>query len=79
MSNTTAETVLNARFTMNEGRLIARIISLSERNGCSYTRLNVQAGPGGYETQIDFTGNSDALRRLDFQLAKLLLDDKETF
>jgi len=79
MSSTVDENVLTTRFTMNEGRLIARIISLAERNGCSYTRISVTAGPGGYDTEVDFTGNPDALRRLDSQLHKLLLDDKETF
>jgi hypothetical protein len=64
---------------MNDWRLLERIVGLTNRLGCAYTKLNVQAGETNYHATIDFTGPPDALRRLDAQLTRLLNDDKEMF
>jgi hypothetical protein len=70
---------MTSSFTMQDGRLIARIISLMHRFGCGYSRIDVRAGPDGYDTTIDFTGSPETLGKLDAQIHKLLSDDKETF
>lgn len=62
---------------MHDWRLLERVVGLTNRLGCAYTRVDVQAGEKYYHATIDFTGAPDALRRLDAQLARLLNDDKE--
>ena len=64
--------------TANDGRILARIIHLVHRFGCTYTRIAAQQTGKVYEIQYAFAGPSDALRRLDAQITKLLNDDKET-
>ncbi len=62
---------------MNDWRLLERVVGLTNRLGCAYTRVEVHAGSEHYHATIDFTGAPDALRRLDAQLTRLLNDDKE--
>ena len=62
---------------MHDWRLLERVIGLTNRLGCAYTRVDVRAGSEHYHATIDFIGAPDALRRLDAQLTRLLRDDKE--
>jgi glycine cleavage system regulatory protein len=62
---------------MHDWRLLERIVGLTNRLGCAYTSVNVNAGGSLYHATIEFTGPTDALRRLDAQLTRLLNDDKE--
>ncbi len=62
---------------MHDWRLLERVVGLTNRLGCAYTRLDVKAREPNYHATIDFVGAPDALRRLDAQLARLLNDDKE--
>jgi hypothetical protein len=62
---------------MHDWRLLERIVGLTNRLGCAYTRVDVRAGESHYHATIDFVGPPDALRRLDAQLSRLLNDDKE--
>jgi hypothetical protein len=62
---------------MHDWRLLERIVGLTNRLGCAYTRVDVRAGEAHYHATIDFVGPPDALRRLDAQLSRLLNDDKE--
>ena len=62
---------------MHDWRLLERVIGLTSRLGCAYTRVDVRAGGEQYHATIDFVGTPEALRRLDLQLARLLNDDKE--
>lgn len=64
--------------TANDGRLLARIIHLAHRFGCTYTKAASVRRDGGYAMEFAFTGDVDALRRLDAQITKLLDDDRET-
>jgi len=67
-------------FTMRDGRVLARIIHLAHRFGCSYTRLDAQrnGADSGYEATIELHGPEDALRRLKVQVNKLINDDHFT-
>lgn len=58
-------------------RLLARIINLAHRFGCSYDHLFANRCGGAYVAAIALTGPADALRRLRSQITKLLNDDKE--
>jgi hypothetical protein len=64
--------------TANDGRLLARIIHLAHRFGCTYTRVAARHTGAAYQLEFAFAGPSDALRRLDAQITKLLDDDRET-
>ncbi|HTX56869.1 MAG TPA: hypothetical protein VMD47_07175 [Candidatus Acidoferrales bacterium] len=64
--------------TAYDGRLLARIIHLAHRFGCTYTRAASERTGVAYRMEFAFAGPSDALRRLDAQITKLLDDDKET-
>jgi hypothetical protein len=65
-------------FTMYDARLLARIIHLAHRFGCTYTRIEAQASSGVYTATIELDGPSVPLRRLSAQIQKLLTIDKET-
>jgi len=67
---------MKADVKMRDGRLLARIINLAHRFGCSYTHVDAKAQSDGYIATIQLKGNPDALRRLSLQLNKLLADDK---
>ncbi len=62
---------------MHDWRLLERVVGLTNRLGCAYTRVDVRADAEHYHATIDFVGAPDALRRLDAQLKRLLNDDKE--
>ena len=66
-------------FTMRDGRVLARIINLAHRFNCGYSAIDVQPAGDAFATRIDFTGASDALRRFELQLTKLLETEKEIF
>lgn len=58
-------------------RLVARIINLAHRFGCSYDDLLARRHDDTYVAAIELTGPTDALRRLGAQINKLIDDDKE--
>jgi hypothetical protein len=62
---------------LHDWRLLERIVGLTNRLGCAYTRVDVRSGDSLYHATIEFAGPPDALRRLDAQLTRLLNDDKE--
>jgi hypothetical protein len=64
--------------TANDGRMLARIIHLAHRFGCTYTKVASERNGSAYQMQFAFAGPADALRRLDAQITKLLDDDRET-
>lgn len=61
----------------HDGRLLARIINLAHRFGCTYTRVASEQRGAGYRMELAFAGPRESLRRLDAQITKLLDDDKE--
>jgi glycine cleavage system regulatory protein len=80
MSNSTATHVnsathanerVQATMTLSDPRLVAKIIHLSLRHGCTYTKLRVHRSGDSYETHIEFEGPEDGLRRLRTQLEKI--------
>ncbi len=62
-----------------DGRLLARIINLTHRFGCSYTNLSARREGERYAATIELCGPADALRRLTLQLHKLNSDHEEIF
>jgi hypothetical protein len=60
-----------------DGRLLARIINLAHRFGCTYTRVASERSGNAYRLELAFAGPGEALRRLDNQITKLLDDDRE--
>jgi hypothetical protein len=69
----------SSTIAMNDSRLLARILNLAHRFGCGYTKLEAEYDGSRYVATLNLTGDADALRRLDAQIAKLLDDDKELF
>jgi hypothetical protein len=69
--------MMTLNLEMHDWRLLERVVGLTSRLGCAYTRVDVRAGDEHYFATIDFVGAPDALRRLDAQLTRLLRDDKE--
>lgn len=67
-----------AAFEAIDSRLLARVIHLAHRFGCTYTRAEAQQRDGAYRVQLHFTGPGDALARLSKQIDKLITEDKET-
>ena len=66
------------RLVTSDGRLLARIINLAHRFGCTYTRVASERQGVAFHMEMAFAGPSDAVRRLDAQITKLLDDNKET-
>jgi len=62
-----------------DGRLLARIINLAHRFGCSYTEVTARRDGDRYAATIELCGPADALRRLDLQVRKLTTDIEEIF
>lgn len=69
---------MRVELTTRDSRLVARLLNLAHRFGCSYrecaTSLKDDEAFTGF---IDFTGPPDALRRLRGQINKLIATDKE--
>lgn len=72
---------MTRRFTTCDGRIVARLIMLAARFGCSYTELTVahEATQDIWSVEITFTGPERQLQRLSAQLDKLLTYEKEIF
>jgi hypothetical protein len=64
-------------------RSLERIVGLTHRLGCAYTRVEVRAeDPAAaprtrYRAEIDFIGSPEALDRLSAQIARMLYDERE--
>ncbi len=61
--------------TASDGRMLARIIHLAHRFGCTYTKVAAERTGVAYRLEVAFAGPGDALRRLDAHITKLLDDD----
>jgi glycine cleavage system regulatory protein len=60
-------------------RLVARLINLAHRFGCSYTQLSAHRTGERYAATIEFSGPNDALERLTLQVRKLATEHEENF
>ena len=69
---------MKTALTTRDGRLLARIINLAHRFGCSYSTLSAQHDGANSAATIELCGPADALRRLTLAINKLITDDKET-
>ena len=64
-------------------RSLERIVGLTHRLGCAYTRVEVHAEDTAaaprtrYRAEIDFIGSPEALSRLSAQITRLLTDERE--
>jgi len=56
---------------------VERIVGLTHRLGCRYTRIEVQETERAYLAEIDFEGPPDGLRRLRAQLNRLLDHERQ--
>ena len=63
---------------VRDARLLARIVHLAHRFGCTYDYAASEKMGAAYRLQFAFAGEKDALRRLDVQITKLLDEEKET-
>lgn len=70
---------MTSTFAFHDERIIARVINLALRLGCSCKRFLATSNGTGYDAQADFEGPGDALRRLKIQIENITHDDKETF
>jgi hypothetical protein len=57
-------------------RLVARIVNTAARCGCTFRTIDARPSvPSGIAVKVEFEGSSDALRRLDAQLSRLVAID----
>jgi acetolactate synthase small subunit len=65
--------------TVNDPRLVARIVNLAERCGCKYRSISAHAGDDtATHMRFEFAGPAEALRRLEAQIARLVAVDRAT-
>lgn len=63
--------------TVNDPRLVARIVNLAERCGCRYRSISAQADDDtATHLRFEFAGEAEALRRLEAQIARLVAVDR---
>jgi hypothetical protein len=67
-----------AAFDASDSRMLARVIHLAHRFGCTYTRVEAEQQGDSYRVQLHFAGPGNALARLSKQIDKLTNEDKET-
>jgi hypothetical protein len=65
--------------TVNDPRLVARIVNLSERCGCRYRSIAAESNDDlATRLRFEFVGDAEALRRLEAQIARLIAVDRAT-
>jgi acetolactate synthase small subunit len=63
--------------TVNDPRLVARIVNLAERCGCRYRSIAAESGDDlATHMRFEFAGEAEALRRLEAQIARLVAVDR---
>jgi len=69
---------VNVRFESPDARMLARVIHLTHRFGCSYTWLETGRRDGVYVSVVELEGQKPAVTRLARQIEKLIAIDGET-
>jgi acetolactate synthase small subunit len=65
--------------TVNDPRLVARIVNLAERCGCRYRSISAESNDDlATHMRFEFAGEAEALRRLEAQIARLVAVDRAT-
>jgi hypothetical protein len=65
--------------TVNDPRLVARIVNLAERCGCRYRSISAESNDDlATHLRFEFAGEAEALRRLESQIARLVAVDRAT-
>jgi hypothetical protein len=65
--------------TVNDPRLVARIVNLAERCGCRYRSISAESNDDlATHLRFEFAGEAEALRRLGSQIARLVAVDRAT-
>jgi hypothetical protein len=65
--------------TVNDPRLVARIVNLAERCGCRYRTIKAESNDDlATHIHFEFAGEAEALRRLEAQVARLVAVDRAT-
>jgi hypothetical protein len=65
--------------TVNDPRLVARIVNLAERCGCRYRSINAESNDDlATRMRFEFDGDAESLRRLEAQIARLVAVDRAT-
>ncbi len=65
--------------TVNDPRLVARIVNLAERCGCRYRSINAESNDDtATRMRFEFAGETEALRRLEAQINRLVAVDRAT-
>jgi hypothetical protein len=63
--------------TVSDHRLVARIVLLAERCGCRYRTISAEStDEPATHMNFEFAGESEALRRLEAQIARLVAVDR---
>ncbi len=65
--------------TVNDPRLVARIVNLAERCGCRYRSIAAESNDDlATHLRFEFVGDAEALRRLEAQIGRLIAIDRVT-
>jgi len=65
--------------TVNDPRLVARIVNLAERCGCRYRSISAESNDDlATRIRCEFSGEAESLRRLEAQIARLVAVDRLT-
>ena len=59
-----------------DGRILARVINLAARIGCTVERCEMAQDEDGARIVAEFTGDDLMLRRLGGQLSRMLSDER---
>jgi NAD(P)H-dependent FMN reductase len=69
---------VNVRFESADSRLLARVIHLAHRFGCTYTHLSTLRHDGIYVSVLELEGQTPSVTRLARQIEKLVAIEGET-
>jgi hypothetical protein len=73
------QTSITVEATVNDPRLVARIVNLAERCGCRYRSIAAESNDDlATHLRFEFVGDPEALRRLDAQIGRLIAIDRVT-
>lgn len=59
-----------------DGRVLARVINLAARIGCTVERCEMAQDEDGARITASFSGDQQQLRRLSGQLSRMLSDER---
>lgn len=67
---------MRVRIEAQDGRILARVINLAARLGCTVQTAELAQEPDCARIEASFSGDAEQLRRLGGQLARMVSDEQ---